>query len=62
MTIENNSEFPTHVCLAILIFDTDKCAWKTYKLLHQKIIQMFNSAILIRSVDECEGKTYKLAY
>ena len=45
MTIENNSEFPAHVCLAILIFNTDKCAWKTYKLLHQKIIQMFNSAI-----------------
>ena len=62
MTIENNSEFPAHVCLAILIFDTDKCAWKTYKLLYQKIIQMFNSAILIRNVDECEWKTYKLAY
>ena len=42
MTIENNCEFLAHVCLAIL---TDKCAWKTYKLLHQKIIQMFNSAI-----------------
>ena len=43
--IEKNSESPAHVCLAILIFSTDKCAWKTYKLLHQKIIQMFNSAI-----------------
>ena len=51
MTIENNSEFPAHVCLAILIFDTDKCAWKTYKLLHQKIIQMFNSATPIRSAN-----------
>ena len=51
MTIENNSEFPAHVCLAILIFNTDKCAWKTYKLLHQKIIQMFNSATPIRSAN-----------
>ena len=59
MTIENNCDFLAHVCLAIL---TDQCAWKTYKLLYQKIIQMFNSAILIRNVDECEWKTYKLAY
>ena len=62
MMTKNNGKFPAHVCLAILIFSTDKCAWKTYKLVYQKIIQMLNSAILIRSVDECEWKTYKLAY